>query len=334
MEITSDEAGSVGSRALQRLGYSSPESRVIVDHLLDCEFRGLTYSGLARVLSIAERLRSRPRSARRPEVVRDGPVSATIDARDEIGYLAAPLAADLVRAKALDSGLAAVAVRDTWYTGMLSYYAEPLADAGLVVIATSNASPWVAVAGGSDPLVGTNPVCVAVPTSDRSVVWDIGTSAITHADVVLAAREGRALPAGVAFDSAGSPTTEPVRALEGALAPWGGHRGSGLAMAVQLLGMHAGSIAGPPELSGFGMSIVAMRSDLFADAGHLEREATAFADSVRASRPLDPTAPVRLPFDRSRALRDERRARGFIEVSDAVLDAVRSLAAGRGDPGV
>jgi LDH2 family malate/lactate/ureidoglycolate dehydrogenase len=327
VQISIADAESLGASALERLGYTPAEARTIVDHLLDCELRGLVYSGLARVLSIADRLAARPRGPGRAEVVRDSPAAATIDAHDEVGYLAAPLAAELVREKALAHGLAAVAVRDTWYTGMLSYYAEPLADAGLVVIATSNASPWVAVAGGGEPLVGTNPVCIAVPTTERPIVWDIGTSAITHADTVLAAREGRPLPSGVAFDADGAPTTDPVAALAGALAPWGGHRGSGLAMAVQLLGMHAGSVALPPDLSGFGMSIVAMRSDLFADAGHLEREATTFAESVRGSRPLDPSSPVRLPFDRSRALREERRARGSIDVGDAVLDAVGALAA-------
>ncbi|WP_166426652.1 Ldh family oxidoreductase [Labedella populi] len=325
MEISITEAATLGARSLERLGYSTSESRTVVDHLIDCELRGLAYSGLARVLSIADRLSTRPRGHERSEVVRDSPVAATIDAHDELGYLAAPLAASLVREKAFSNGIAAVAVRDTWYTGMLSYYAEPLADAGLVVMAVSNASPWVAVSGGSDPLVGTNPICIAVPTADRPIVWDIGTSAITHADTVLAGREGRSLPGGVAFGPDGAPTTDPASALAGALAPWGGHRGSGLAMAVQLLGMHAGSAALPSELSGFGMSIVAMRSDLFADEGHLEREASAFSDAVRTSRPLDPSAPVRLPFGRSRALRTDRRRRGTIDVSDAVLDAVAAL---------
>lgn len=325
MDITIETAEAIGSDALRRIGYSTDEATTIVAHLLDCELRGLAYSGLARILSIGERLAERPRTVQRTEVVRETAVSATIDARDEIGYLVAPVAAALVRGKALESGIAAVAVRDTWYTGMLSYYLEPLADAGLVAIAASNASPWVAVSGGSEPLVGTNPFAMAFPTPGGATVWDIGTSAITHADAVLAGREGRSLPEGMAFDRSGVPTNDPHEALAGALAPWGGHRGSGLAMAVQLLGMHAGSVAFPAELSGFGMTIVAMRSDLFADEGHLEREAAHFADTVRSSRPLDPAKPVRLPFDRSRAIRAERHARGLISVSDGTLEALRRL---------
>lgn len=325
MDLTLADARSIGTSALERLGYSAAEADTITDHLLDCELRGLAYSGLARILSIADRLSDRPRTPDRPKVVRDLPIAATIDAHDEIGYLAAPAAAALARDKALASGLAAVAVRDTWYTGMLSYYLEPLADAGLVAIAASNASPWVAVSGGTEALVGTNPVGMAFPSADGSIVWDIGTSAITHADVVLAAREGRSLPDGVAYDASGSPTTDPHRALAGALAPWGGHRGSGLAMAVQLLGMHGGSPALPGELSGFAMTIIAMRSDLFADDGHLEREATAFADAVRSSRPLDRSNPVRMPFDRSRALRAERRASGTLSIPDTTLTALHTL---------
>lgn len=325
MDVSIDDAESIGAEALRRLGYAEEEARTIVAHLLDCELRGLAYSGLARILSIAERLATHPRTEQRAEVVRETPVSAAIDAHDEIGYLVAPMAAELALDKALTSGIAAIAVRDTWYTGMLSYYLEPLADAGLVTIAASNASPWVAVTGGSEPLVGTNPFAMAFPTPGGATVWDIGTSAITHAAAVLAGREGRALPEGVAFDPAGAPTTDPRDALAGALAPWGGHRGSGLAMAVQLLGMHAGSVALPAELAGFGMTIIAMRSDLFAEDGHLEREAAAFAQAVRSSRPLDQAAPVRMPFDRSRAVREERRARGTLSIADGVLDALGRL---------
>jgi hypothetical protein len=84
------------------------------------------------------------------------------------------------------------------------------------------------------------------------VIWDVGTSAIIHAEVTLARRLGQLLPAGVAFDSDGQPTRDPAAALAGAFAAWGGHKGSGLGIVVQLLGIMAGSPPIPPDLAGFG----------------------------------------------------------------------------------
>ena len=118
---------------------------------------------------------------------------------------------------------------------------------GLVSLIASNASPWVAPHGATEGRFGTNPICVGFPSADEPVIWDIGTSAIMHAEVKLADALGQQLPEGVAFDAAGSPTRDPVAALEGAFAAWGGHKGSGLGIVVQLLGVLAGSPAIPPR---------------------------------------------------------------------------------------
>ncbi len=134
-----------------------------------------------------------------------------------------------------------VGASDTWYTGMLSYYAEMAAARGLVSITASNASPWVAPHGATEGRLGTNPICFGFPSADDPVIFDIGTSAIIHAEVTLARRLGNDLPENVAFDRDGLPTRDPAAALAGAFAAWGGHKGSGLGIAVQLLGILAGS---------------------------------------------------------------------------------------------
>jgi LDH2 family malate/lactate/ureidoglycolate dehydrogenase len=197
---------------------------------------------------------------------------------------------------------------------------------GMVSVIASNASPWVAPYGATEGRFGTNPICVGFPSADEPVIWDIGTSAIMHAEVKLADTLGQQLPDDVAFDAAGQPTRDPMAALAGAFAAWGGHKGSGLGMVVQLLGVLAGSPALPPELAGFGMVIVAIRPDLLTSRDEFERRVAAYADAVRRARPLPGGPPVRMPFDRSRAERKRRLAEDTIDVPDAVYSKLAGIA--------
>src|SRR5580658_6980873 len=266
MRLTIRDAHQLATRVMAKLGHDATDSELIADHLMDCELRGLSYGGLARAISIAERM-ERHGDHRRPiRVLHETPVSARLDGGDHIGYVVAHRATTLAIEKAETAGIALVGASDTWYTGMLSYYAEMAAARGLVSIIASNASPWVAPHGATEGRLGTNPICFGFPSADEPIIFDIGTSAIIHAEVTFARRLGQDLPENVAFDRDGVPTRDPTAALAGAFATWGGHRGSGLGIVVQLLGIMAGSPPIPRELAEFGYLIVAMRPDLMGPA--------------------------------------------------------------------
>jgi delta1-piperideine-2-carboxylate reductase len=308
------------------LDHNDEDARLIADHLIDCELRGLAYGGLARAISIAERF-ERTGDCRRPmSILHETPVSARLDGGDHIGYVVAHRATTLAIEKAEAAGIALVGASDTWYTGMLSYYAEMAAARGLVSIIASNASPWVAPHGATEGRLGTNPICFGFPSATDPIIFDIGTSAIIHAEVTLAKRLGDDLPENVAFHRDGSPTVDPSAALAGAFAAWGGHKGSGLAIAVQLLGILAGSPPIPGELAGFGYLIVAMRPDLMGPAETFRRNVSAFANAVRSARPIAGGSPVRMPFDRSRQERARRLAENAIEVPDFLVTQLSDIA--------
>ena len=326
MQLTVEGARGLLDRTMRAVGYDVDESATITDHLLDCELRGVTYGGLARAISIAERTMRTGVSASPVRVVKETPVSASIDGADHIGYVVGKHAMRLAIDKAAASGIAIVGACNTWYTGMLSYYAEMAAAQRLVSLIASNASPWVAPHGATEGRFGTNPICVGFPSADEPVIWDIGTSAIMHAEVKLAQQLGQELPPDVAFDREGHPTRDPAAALSGAFAAWGGHKGSGLAIVVQLLGILAGSPAIPGELAGFGMVVIAIRPDLFTTADGFARNVASYANSVRSARPIEGAPPVRVPFDRSRADRKRRLADGSIDVAEAVYSRLVEIA--------
>ena len=327
MRLTIEQARELADQAMQSVGHDPEDARLIADHLIDCELRGVAYGGLARAVSIVERIRATGVSSQPIRIEKETPVSASIDGGDRIGYVVAHRAMACAIEKAAANGIAIVGARNTWYTGMLSHYAEMAVARGLVSLIASNASPWVAPYGATEGRFGTNPICVGFPSADEPVIWDIGTSAIMHAEVKLADTLGQQLPEDVAFDAAGQPTRDPMAALAGAFAAWGGHKGSGLGMVVQLFGVLAGSPALPPELAGFGMVIVTVRPDLLTSPDEFARSVAAYADSVRGARPIPGGPPVRMPFDRSRAERKRRLAEDAIDVPDTVYSKLAEIAA-------
>ncbi|MWD26525.1 Ldh family oxidoreductase [Aquicoccus sp. SCR17] len=318
MRLSLNDARRLARDTLVKIGYREDELDSPVAHLMDSEMRGLDYAGFARILSIADRHRKYGPPAQGMTVSRDSPVSALVEGHDQLGYIVGQKVTDLAIEKAEATGLALVGGNDTWYTGMLSFYAEQICARGLVAMIYSNAAPWVAPHGGTEGRFGTNPICFGFPCGDEPVIWDIGTSEIIHAQVMLAKRLGQDLPEGVAFDVAGEPTTDPDAALEGAFAPWGGHKGSGLAMVVQMFGMMAGSAHLPEYMSGFGMVTVAARPDLLRDRAEFEAEVAAYSRAVRETRPVRGGPPVRMPFDRSRRDRAAVIERDWIEIPDEI----------------
>jgi delta1-piperideine-2-carboxylate reductase len=325
VKLSIAEAHSLAEKVLMKIGYREDEAKVAVPHLIDCELRGLEYAGFARMLSIVDRIDRLGHSGREITVTRETAVSAAIDGADKVGYLVAQRATDIAMEKALANGVSIVGANETWYTGMLSFYAEQAAAKDLVIMIASNASPWVAPYGGTEGRFGTNPICFGFPTADDPVIWDIGTSDIIHAQVVLAKRLGQKIPQGVAYGPDGKPTTDPATALQGAFSAWGGPRGSGLAIVVQLFGMMAGSPMMPGEMTSFGMVIMAARPDLLTDLGAFKKEASAYAEAIRSTRPVEGGGPVRMPFDRSRQLRAERLAKGSIELADPIHEKIMAI---------
>lgn len=318
MRLTIREAHGLALRVMETLGHAATDAEIIADHLIDCELRGLSYGGLARAISIVERIRGKGDHRRPISVVHETAVSAKLDGGDHIGYVVAHRATTVAIDKAAAAGISVVGANDTWYTGMLSYYAEMAANRGLISIIASNASPWVAPYGATEGRLGTNPICFGFPSLDDPIIFDIGTSAIMHAEVSVARHLGKDLPENVAFDRAGQPTRDPNAALMGAFATWGGHKGSGLAIAVQLLSIMAGSPPIPPELASFGYLIIAMQPDLMGPAETFRENVSAFAQAVRSARPVSSNAPSRMPFDRSRQERQRRLAENVIEIEDLV----------------
>ena len=323
LRLSVAEARSLAEGALRGLGYAEPEARIITDHVLDAALCGYAYSGLAKILNL-------PESAhfalpRRPvTVLRETEVSLALDGGNNVRMLALHHAAQAAIAKAAAHGVALVSVRDAWMSGRCAYYVEMIARAGLVAIHTVASSRMVAPPGGTRAALGTNPIAIAVPGAHGPVVLDMGTSAFMMTEVMLRERLHEPLPAGVALGPDGAPTRDAGAARRGALLPFGGYKGFGLALMMQALGLLAAG--GGDEDGDYGYLFIAFDPRLFGSADAFARRVTELVGRVKATPRQAGVDAIRIPSERAFRCR-ERALREGLEVEALVCDRLAALRA-------
>jgi LDH2 family malate/lactate/ureidoglycolate dehydrogenase len=180
----------------------------------------------------------------------------------------------------------------------------------------------VAPPGGAKAALGTNPIAIAVPSSRGPIVLDMGTSAFMATEVALRERLGQLLPEGVAIGPDGEPTRDAALARRGALLPFGGYKGFGLALMMQALGLLAGgSKDGDND---YGYIFIAFRPDLLGPAGAFEKRVTELIDHIKATPKQKGVTEIRIPSER--AFRERERAlREGLEIDRLVFDALVAL---------
>ncbi|HEY1259570.1 MAG TPA: Ldh family oxidoreductase [Stellaceae bacterium] len=317
------EAREHGEAALRGIGYDAEEARIVADHVIDAALCGYEYSGLAKILNIPEHRRFKhPRGPIR--VVRETEVSVMLDGGNNVGMLVMYHAARAAIEKAAAHGVAVVGAFNSWMSGRSAYYCEMIARADLVGIHTASSARHVAPFGGAGPALGTNPIAFGLPSAQGPVVLDMGTSAFMGTELALRERLGQLLPDGVAVDRDGQPTRDPKRAREGALLPFGGYKGFGLAFIIQALGVLAGSAMDPDKDDGY--LFIVVKPDLLVPLDEFKRDVTALIDRVKAVLRQPGVAEIRIPGERGFRSR-ERLSREGIEIDRLVYDQLAALAA-------
>jgi LDH2 family malate/lactate/ureidoglycolate dehydrogenase len=317
------EAVALGERGLQRIGYSAEEASVITAHLIDSELCGYGAIGLTRILTIAEHPRTRePRFPVR--IVHETPVSATLDGGNYVGLYAVHRATQVAIDKARANGFSVVAMHNAFLSGRNAYYVEMIARAGFVAIHTASAEPVVAPYGGTRPAFGTNPIAFGLPKDPDPLIFDMGTSAIMRGDVILAGRLNQLLPQGTAIDALGHPTRDPQAALAGSILAFGGHKGSGLSLMIQALGLLAGAAIPRGNVQDFGFLFIAFDPGLLDPRGDFRHQLVELIERVRATPTQPGVEEIRIPSERAFQERERRRREG-ISLPRRIHDKLKAL---------
>jgi len=321
------DATALGEDALRRIGFPPEEARIITDQLIDNSLCGYRFAGLPRILAIARDAKTG--AERTPvRVVHETPNSALVDGGNNVGYVAVYRGMEIAIAKAREAGIASVGVYNSYYSGRNAYYLERIVAAGFVGLHTASGAPHVVPPGAIRPALGTNPIAFGFPSIEGPVIFDIGTASLMWGGVLLSAETGEALPAGLAFDADGNPTTDARAAAGGGVAPWGGHKGYGLSFAIQALGLLAGAALrrGNAQDYGFLFLVVDPARMLPGDnsAGDFAAQMSQLVHSIKAT-PLQPGAPeIRIPSERAFRERTRRRIEGIL-IDRPVIAALEAL---------
>jgi len=222
---------------LTKLNVTHGNAEIITDSLLTADLREVKSHGIVRLPAYIGRIEAGVMNANAPyEVQNDRGATALIDAGNSFGQVAGYKAMNLAINKARKNGAGIVAVKNSNHFGISAYYSMLALKECMVGIVLTNASPAMAPYGTAAPLLGTNPLSVAIPAATQApIVLDMSSSVVARGKIRYAALKNSAIPLGWALDSEGKPTTDPNKALAGSLEPIGGVKGSGLSLVIDIL---------------------------------------------------------------------------------------------------
>jgi L-2-hydroxycarboxylate dehydrogenase (NAD+) len=318
---------------IRALGARTAEASLQADLLVEADLRGHASHGLQRLPVIVGRIRaglSRLGSSPRSQWL--GPAMVAIDGARGLGPVVGTYAIEAVSARAERDGMAIALVRNNNHLGMLGFYVEMLANRGQIGIAMTTGEALVHPWRGRLAMLGANPIAIAVPARPHPFLLDMATSVVSMGQILEYGIRGQSLPDGWAVDSEGNPTRDPDAASHGALAPFGGFKGYGLGLAIELLVAVLTTAGLGREVRGtLDTTHAANKGDVFvcvdpnrmgiADA---VTRVSAYLDEVRRSPADDGSPGIAIPGDRSRSLREERQANG-IPIPDSLWSTCERL---------
>ena len=323
VRLSVSDARALGEAALGRIEYGGGDARIITDQLIDNSLCGYRFAGLPRILAIAREARTR--NARVPiAVVHETPVAALVDGGNNVGYVAVYRGAEIAIAKAKQTGIATVGVYNSYFSGRNAYYLERIVDAGLVGLHTASGAPHIVPPGATRPALGTNPIAFGFPSADGPVIFDIGTAFLMWGEVLFAAETGVALPPGVAFDADGNPTQDGRAAARGGVAAFGGHKGYGMAFAIQALGLLAGAAIPRGQVQDYGFLFLVVDPGALLPGNPFAAQMSQLVKAIQATPRRPGVEEIRIPSQRAFRERERRRAEGTL-VDDAVIATLKAL---------
>lgn len=333
--VSADELRALAEAVFEARGVPAGDAALVADILIEANLRGHDSHGVIRIPKWALGLDSGALNAEcAPVVIREKGATAMILGDRGLGPVVARQATDIVLQNAKEYGIGLVSVRKASHIGILQYYSQWLAENGVIGIVMTNTESGVAPFGSRQPILGTNPLTISVPSAGDPYLVDMSTSVVARGKIVNALERGESIPEGWAVDKNGSPTTDPAAALAGALLPSGGPKGSGLAIMIDLL---TGALAGGSVGTGVGgtmnMDQEITKGDMFLaiDPGAVGPHARfvacveELAAEIHGSKPAPGVKKVLMPGEFERAAKKDRLKNG-IGVPKDLLAEIKKLA--------
>ncbi len=328
ISLSLDEIYNLAKKTLLANGCDEETANILADLITKAERDGSLSHGLFRLPSYVSGLKSGKINGKaRPEIIKISPSVIKVLGNNCLASMVLNKSIpELVKA-AKENGVAVLAINNSHHMAAIWPETEAIAEQGLVAFACTSYKPAVAPAGAIKPLYGTNPISFAWPRKGKTpVVYDMATASMAMGEVQVAKREGHKVPLGTGLTKDGKETTDPAEIVDGGvLLPFGGYKGSGIAMMVELL---AGALVGdnfsyetaakdnndggPPSGGEF---ILAISPDKLS-GNDWEKHSSEFFDKMKSMKG------VRLPGERRHKNRLDKGPRN---INEELVNKIKSL---------
>jgi L-2-hydroxycarboxylate dehydrogenase (NAD+) len=330
---------SLAEAVLTALDLPATDARCVAELMVKADLFGADGHGIFRLRRYTDRLRAGGVNPR-PNITvqRQEGATALVDGDNGMGHLVMRRCADLAMDLAAQFGIGWVGAHHSNHAGAAILYATMPLERDMIglymaVGSANHLPPW----GGTEMLLSTNPISVAVPSGHNGpVALDMATTVAAYGKIKTAAQRGESIPEGWMIDKTGKPLTDPKRANEGFLLPVGGPKGYGLAL---IFGLLAGTLNGAAfgkdvidfnadasSVTNTGQTIVAISPRMFGDVEHFKSAVDDIFDTMKSSPLLPGFNEIRLPGERAYASLKERTDNG-VPIPQALVRDLNALAA-------
>jgi len=329
--------------ALRQAGLSSADAKTAALALVTADAMGVFTHGTKLLAGYLHRLKGGGyRATGTPRVEREGPAWAVVDGDSALGQIGCVFAMRMAIAKARNTGIAYVALRNTGHIGAAGYYAALAAGEGMIGVVTGNDAPSVTAPGSRGPVLGSNPLAYAVPVAGGDpILLDMATAAVAGGKVYAAKERGEPIPPTWLVDADGQPTTDGgLYPHHASLAPMAGHKGYGLALLAEVLAavLPGGAMTwqvgswifdDPSQPSRHNAAFVAIDVATIAPPTEFALRIKALCDQIHGAAAVDGIHSVLIPGEREWVRRRHALANG-IELPPDVLQKLDQVASETG----
>ncbi|MEO0390681.1 MAG: Ldh family oxidoreductase [Pseudomonadota bacterium] len=328
MQITLDQAQEIAHSALVASGATEAQAAPVARSIRAAEAEGTRGIGLGYLPFYCQHLKvGKIVGDAAPAVTAPAPALVHVDAANGFAHPAFEAGEGALISAAQSQGIALMGITNAYACGVLGYFTDRLARAGLMAIMTANASSTMAPWGGKTPFFGTNPWAFGAPRAGDPLIIDSSSSATAFVNLANAAAAGETIPSTWALDADGQPTTDPAAGMAGSIAPAGGHKGAALALMVEVLSagltsanwsFQASSLGddagGPPQL---GQTLIAINPGAMGQGDHAGK-----LETLLSAMTAEPG--TRVPGDRRHDMRLHTEAQG-ITLDAALVKTLKAL---------
>ena len=335
------EIGQITTRSkkiFEKAGLSPENAEIITNVLLETEMRGVFTHGFLRLPRYIDCIKSGGiKTDGCYEVICDSPSWALIDGGDNLGIVISYKAMKLAMEKAKQTGVGIVNVKGSHHFGAAGYYTSMCADNNMAAFSMSNGDVLVAATGSAEKTIGNNPFSYAFPAGKYGkVVYDIAMSHTSDHKVLQMDKEGKALPEGWIIDKNGNATTDASEYLKGGtLMPFGGYKGYGLAMMVELFAATLSGAAMTKDVHAWntnkvqggnvGHFFMALDLSKFDDVDNYKKRVDDMIDEIKSAKKAAGVDKIYFPGEIESGKMAMCMENGYVDVADSTMEKIESI---------